>query len=55
MTLTYFHTQEDRGKKLTNPVICKKNNAWLGEAFYFWENDDDANYWGIKFKNKTGK
>lgn len=55
MTLTYFHTQEDRGKKLTNPVICKKDNAWLGEAFYFWENDDDANYWGIKFKNKTGK
>lgn len=30
MTLTYYHTQEDRGEELLSPVICRKNNAWLG-------------------------
>jgi hypothetical protein len=55
MRFTYYHTQENRGTELTEPIICNKDNAWLGEAYYFWENEDDANYWGIKFKNKTGK
>jgi hypothetical protein len=55
MILTYYHTQEDRGEKLGSPIICTKDNAWLGEAYYFWENEEDADFWGIKVKNKTGK
>ncbi len=54
MILTYYHTQEDRGGKLSNPIICDKDNAWLGKAYYFWESEDDANFWGIKMKTKTG-
>lgn len=53
--MIYYHTQEDRGEKLTEPILCKKNNAWLGEAYYFWENEEDAIFWGIEVKNKTGK
>lgn len=55
MILTYYHTQESRNSKLFNPKICVKDNAWLGKAYYFWENEDDADFWGIKFKNRTGK
>ncbi|MDA3781000.1 MAG: hypothetical protein PF487_12385 [Bacteroidales bacterium] len=53
--MTFFHTQENRDKELTKPAFCSKENAWIGEAFYFWENEDDANFWGIKFKKKTGQ
>lgn len=55
MILTYYHTQDNRGEKLESPIICTKDNAWLGEAYYFWENEEDADFWGIKVKNKTGK
>lgn len=53
--MTFYHTQENRKEELTEPIICIKDNAWLGVAFYFWENEDDADFWGVKFKNKTGK
>lgn len=53
--MRYYHTQENRREELTEPLFCNKDNAWLGNAYYFWENEDDANFWGIKFKNKTGK
>jgi len=53
--MTFYHTQENRNITLDEPIKCTKNNAWLGEAYYFWENEDDAVFWGIKFKNKTGK
>lgn len=53
--MTFYHTQENRNEELTEPILCIKDNAWLGVAFYFWENEDDANFWGVKFKNKTGK
>lgn len=52
--MRYYHTQENRINELESPIKCRKDNAWLGEAYYFWENEDDAVYWGIKFKNKTG-
>jgi len=52
--MTFYHTQENRNSELTEPVFCNKDNAWLGKAFYFWENEDDANFWGVKFKNSTG-
>ncbi len=53
--MTFYHTQENRNEELTEPIFCNKDNAWLGEAFYFWENEDDAVFWAVKFKNKTGK
>ncbi len=53
--MTFYHTQENRNITLDEPIKCTKDNAWLGEAYYFWENEDDAVFWGIKFKNKTGK
>ena len=53
--MIFYHTQENRGKKLIEPIFCKRDNAWLGNAYYFWENEDDANFWGVKFKNRTGK
>ncbi|MFW5851769.1 MAG: hypothetical protein ACOCWB_06070 [Bacteroidota bacterium] len=52
--MKFYHTQENRQKKLYNPVLCTKDNAWLGEAYYFWEEESDADFWGNKFKNKTG-
>jgi len=52
--MKFYHTQEKRPEKLNEPVLCSKDNAWLGEAFYFWEEESDANFWGNKFKNKTG-
>lgn len=55
MTLNFYHTQEDRGETLEGPIKCKRDDAWLGEAYYFWENEEDADFWGIKSKNKTGK
>jgi len=53
--MTFYHTQENRNKLLVEPILCKKDNAWLGEAFYFWENEDDADFWGIKFKKRRGQ
>ena len=41
--------------KLQQPIYCNAPNAWLGEAWYFWEEESDAVFWGNKFKNKTGK
>lgn len=46
----YYHTQEDRGKDLEKPLKCIKNNAWLGHAYYFWEDKEDAHHWGEKSK-----
>lgn len=53
--MIFYHTQEKRKKPLEAPIKCKKDNAWLGEAYYFWENEDDTDFWGVKFKNKTGQ
>lgn len=53
--MIFYHTQENRGQKITSPIICCKDNAWLGNAYYFWESENDADFWGVKFKSKTGK
>ncbi len=50
----WYHTQEKRNVQLTDPIICKKDNAWFGKAFYFWFYEDDAISWGKNFKAKTG-
>jgi hypothetical protein len=55
MTRPIFHTQENRGKKLKEPIICLKSNAWLGDGFYFWLDEQDAFFWGNTSKKKTGK
>jgi len=49
-----YHTQEKRRAKLSNPVLAERNNAWLGVAYYFWQNEMDAMHWGTDSKNRTG-
>lgn len=32
------------------PFLCNKNNAWLGEGCYFWEdNIENAHWWGRNY------
>ena len=50
-----YHTQEKRVENLTMPIICTDDYAWLGEAFYFWEEEHDAHVWGKRRKKKTGQ
>lgn len=45
-----FHTQEDRGNVLSGPILCIRKNAWLGTAYYFWAEDEDAVRWGYDSK-----
>lgn len=54
MTRKMFHTQEKRGQKLSEARKCEKDNAWLGSAWYFWYDIDDAVHWGISSKRGTG-
>ena len=50
-----YHTQEKRSKKLTAPKKCTREDAWLGEAYYFWREYIDAEDWGFNSKKRTGK
>lgn len=45
-----YHTQKDKGIILKEPILCERENAWLGTAYYFWGNDIDAIQWGISSK-----
>jgi hypothetical protein len=49
-----YHTQEKRLFRLIEPAICKRNNAWLGTAYYFWNDEVDAIQWGHNSKKATG-
>lgn len=49
-----YHTQERREKRLASPVICVRDDAWLGEGYYFWDELVDATQWGHNSKQKTG-
>lgn len=49
-----YHTQEKRMIKLASPILCTRNYAWLGEAYYFWADELDAINWGHTSKKKTG-
>lgn len=53
MMRTMYHTQEHRKVFLTKPVICNRNDAWLGSAYYFWYDLKDALKWGIDSKKQT--
>lgn len=54
MTKELFHTQEQRKLKLSDPIKCYRDDAWLGEAYYFWYDEFDAERWGVTSKKKTG-
>lgn len=49
-----YHTQEKWENRLTGPIKCTKDNAWLGVAWYFWYYEEDAHFWGISSKRRTG-
>lgn len=49
-----FHTQEKRRKIMTFPQPCTRDDAWLGEGFYFWKEESDAFDWGHNSKRRTG-
>ena len=49
-----YHTQEHRlGNKLLKPLMCSELNSWLGNGYYFWVEEEFANYWGEDFKTKN--
>lgn len=50
MDSTFYHTQEYRGCELDSPIPCKRFDAWLGNAYYFWNNTVDAHKWGQDYK-----
>ncbi len=52
MSKTYYHTQESRKVTLTEPQKCIREDAWLGDAFYFWADEFDAHQWGHNSKNR---
>jgi len=52
MTRIGFHTQEDRGYILSVPCKCVRDDAWLGEGYYFWIEENDAILWGENSKAK---
>lgn len=49
-----YHTQEYRSTCLDRPLPCKRTDAWLGHAYYFWTEIEFAKYWGIDGKMATG-
>jgi hypothetical protein len=49
-----YHTQEKRTVQLTQPKICTRRDAWLGDAYYFWSSEVDAIQWGQNSKKRTG-
>lgn len=53
MKKNYYHTQESRNARLTKPIPCIRDDAWLGEAIYFWYDIDDAEHWGNSSKRRT--
>ncbi len=54
MTDIFYHTQEKRDKKLTQPIKCTRDDAWFGTAYYFWKSEEDAIFWGNNSKKNTG-
>jgi hypothetical protein len=52
--VTVYHTQEKHKKTLSFPIPCTRDDAWLGEAHYFWKEESDAYDWGNNSKRATG-
>jgi len=55
MIRNLYHTQEHRNTELLQPKKCYRDDAWLGEAYYYWYDEDDAHRWGSYSKRNTGK
>jgi hypothetical protein len=58
--LTGYHTVQDRENpdfiETEGPFLCARENAWLGEGYYFWDSDIDwAHEWGLFNKNRWKK
>ncbi len=49
-----YHTQEERGKELDEPIDCYRDDAWLGIGSYYWVDLEFAHYWGHDSKTNTG-
>ena len=49
-----YHTQEKRPVRLSTPIICVRDDAWLGDGYYFWNDLADAEQWGQNSKKRTG-
>lgn len=50
-----YHTQEKRADSvLSEPILCKGSDAWLGIAYYFWYSEGHAIMWGNVRKKATG-
>ncbi len=47
MEKKFYHTQESRDHRLANPIPCTRDDAWLGNAMYFWYEEVD----GIMFQD----
>lgn len=48
---TVYQTLEDRGNpdfiETNGPFLCSRNNAWLGNGYYFWDSFiENAHWWG---------
>lgn len=55
-----YQTLEDRSNiediKNNGPFICKREDAWLGEGYYYWETFlENAHLWGKKIYKKNDK
>jgi hypothetical protein len=48
-----YHTTEYRGEILTEPLYCKDKEAWLGKGYYFWKEEEFADFWGRKKNYET--
>lgn len=46
-----FHTQENRGNVLKQPMLCTRKDAWFGTGYYFWADEIDAIRWGETAKH----
>ena len=54
MVRIMYHTQERHHIRLTAPIICNRDDAWLGTGYYFWWYAIDAVLWGKNSKKTTG-
>jgi len=55
-TKTVYQTLEDKDNpdhiENQGPFMCKRENAWLGSGFYFWESFiQNAHWWGSECNN----
>lgn len=49
-----YHTQEKWRNNLTAPIQTINQDAWLGDGYYFWYEENDAVWWGRTAKKRKG-